>query len=134
MARILVVDDDVAIRRLLQRVLSREGYTVETAGDGAKALSRIQEAPPDLLLLDLMMPVMDGWEVYRRLRQDRAVRFPILIITAGGIQGRAVDALAGVEIIAKPFDLDQLLQAIKRNLRKARSRRRHKPAGDTKAA
>lgn len=116
MAHLLIADDDPAICRLLQRALSREGYTVETAGNGREALDRIRRSCPDLLLLDLMMPVMDGWELYRRLRADGYQELPIVVITAGERLSRATMELPDAELVPKPFDLDYLLEVIQRQL------------------
>lgn len=114
--RILVVDDDPAIRRLLQRLLQQEGYIVDVAGDGQAALARIREERPDLLLLDLMMPVMDGWGLYRQLRTDNDIHLPVIIMTAGERIGRARHDFPDAEVVAKPFDIDHLLQLIQQSL------------------
>lgn len=114
--RILVVDDDPAIRRLLQRLLQQEGYIVDVAGDGQAALARIREEQPDLLLLDLMMPVMDGWNLYGQLRTSSDTHFPVIIMTAGERIGRARQDFPDAEVVAKPFDIDYLLQLIRQCL------------------
>jgi CheY-like chemotaxis protein len=110
--RILVVDDDAAIRRLLMRVLSQVGYSVTTATNGKEALVAIAQQRPDLLLLDLMMPVMDGWEVYRRLQADGYPELPIIVLTAGERLDRARRDLPLAQVIGKPFDLEELVEAI----------------------
>lgn len=115
-ARVLIAEDDPAIRRVLERVLTREGHTVETAANGREALTSIQQALPDLLLLDLKMPVIDGWEVYRRLQEKGQCPFPIIIITASERVSQARCDLPGAQVIAKPFDLDNLLSMIHQNL------------------
>jgi DNA-binding response OmpR family regulator len=117
-ARILVADDDNAIRRLLQRVLSREGYAVSTAANGQEALAQIERDPPDLLLLDLMMPMLSGWEVYAHLRRQGPADLPVIVLTAGEQATRAQQRLSGALVISKPFDLDALLSAIESLLAK----------------
>jgi DNA-binding response OmpR family regulator len=114
--QILIADDDPAIQRLLERVLRREGFQVATASNGREALERIQRETPDLLLLDLMMPVVDGWEVYRRLRVDDHLDIPIIVLTAGERVDRARKELADACVLAKPFDLDELLARINEKL------------------
>ena len=116
MCRILIADDDASIRRLLQRVLQAQGYTVEVAADGRAAWQRIQEVSPDLLLLDLMMPVMNGWELYAALRGDGHKHLPIVVLTAGGKLDRARQELPDTDVLGKPFDLDHLLSTIQRCL------------------
>jgi two-component system response regulator MprA len=116
--RILVVDDDPEIVGFLKRGLTFEGYTVETAGDGAEALAKIREREPDLVILDVMMPGMDGIEVARRLRQASAI--PILMLTA---KGTVADRVAGLDsgaddYLVKPFAFDELLARMRSLLRR----------------
>src|SRR5438105_5111134 len=89
MTRVLVVDDDAGIRSIVAELLEDEGYTVDTAGDGAQALQRAREAPPAALLLDLMMPVLDGWGFVEACRQQGiCVRVPLVVISAAhGLHG-----------------------------------------------
>jgi DNA-binding response OmpR family regulator len=120
--RILVVDDDPAIRNMLRLTLLDEGYTVVTAADGAEALARVDDSAPHLILLDLMMPVMDGWETYRHLTAEGRSHPPIMVITAGQFSDRARRELREVaEVINKPFDLDHLLGAVEAHLRRSRN-------------
>jgi CheY-like chemotaxis protein len=114
MNHILVADDDPGIRRMLERALHREGYAVETARDGAEALSKIQEETPTLLLLDLSMPVVSGWDVYTRLHNDGSMHVPMVILTAEENIAGARRALPDAEVLAKPFDIDELFTAIER--------------------
>ncbi len=80
---ILVVDDSPDNVFLIQTILEEEGYAIATAEDGAAALAQIEQSPPDLVLLDVMMPGMDGFEVTKRIRQNKKLSFiPILLITA----------------------------------------------------
>ena len=116
---ILVVDDDAAIRRVVAAVLADEGYTVAEAPDGGAALARARAAPPRLILLDMRMPGMDGWEFARRYRRRPGPHAPIICVTA------AVDAAArgaqigAVAALGKPFDLDALLALVGRHARAA---------------
>jgi CheY-like chemotaxis protein len=116
---ILVVDDDDAIRDLMEMVLGDEGYEVVSVGSGPEALDRIHERRPELILLDMRMPGMNGWEfaeAYRRLPGPHA---PIVVVTAGrnpDQKARDVDAVA---YLAKPFDLDELGSLVGRVLGRA---------------
>ncbi len=116
--RILVVDDDPEIVSLLKRGLAFEGYQVETANDGAQALDRAREKDPDLVILDVMMPGMDGMEVSKRLRQGSDI--PILMLTA---RGAVADRVAGLDsgaddYLVKPFAFDELLARVRALLRR----------------
>jgi two-component system response regulator MprA len=117
--RILVVDDDPEIVSFLKRGLTYEGYTVDTAGDGAEALAKARDAEPDLVILDIMMPGMDGLEVSKRLRQ--ASKLPILMLTA---KGTVADRIKGLDsgaddYLVKPFSFDELLARIRALLRRS---------------
>jgi len=116
---ILIVEDDIAILKVLQRSLTFEGYQVDTAEDGETALTRMQAQHPDLVILDLMLPGMDGIEVCRRIRI--AEKVPILILTArDSIKDRVVGLDAGADdYLVKPFELDELLARIRALLRRA---------------
>lgn len=117
-SRILVVDDEVAARTALAELLREEGYLAETAGDGFKALARIEEATPDLVLLDLRMPSMDGFELMRRLRRDE-IRVPVVVMSAFGSVQTALDAMreGAVDFVVKPLDAEQLLLVVDRALK-----------------
>ncbi|AEF42006.1 response regulator transcription factor [Hoyosella subflava] len=117
--RILVVDDDRAVRESLRRSLSFNGYTVELAVDGADALEKVAEAPPDAIVLDVMMPRMDGLEVCRRLRSQGDER-PILVLTARDSVSERVSGLdAGADdYLPKPFALEELLARLRALLRR----------------
>lgn len=120
-AIILVVDDDRAIRESLDRALALEGYRVVSAADGAQALDLIVEHKPDVVVLDLMMPNVDGLTVCRRLRA-RQDRTPILMLTARTETSERVSGLdAGADdYLPKPFDLDELLARIRALLRRTK--------------
>ena len=110
--RALVVEDDEANRLLLTRYLTQEGFSVDTASDGAEALSKVDEQEPDAIILDVMMPVMNGWEFLELWRTRPAEhRAPVLVISAVGDERRAIDAGAQ-GYLSKPFDLDTLETAL----------------------
>ena len=117
-ARILVIEDDEGITRFLRRGLAYEGYTVDIAGDGQMGLIAARDNPPDLVVLDLMLPGIDGLEVCRRLRAGGDV--PILILTArDGVNDRVLGLDMGADdYMVKPFDLDELLARIRALLRR----------------
>jgi CheY-like chemotaxis protein len=111
MKRLLIVDDELAIVEALQDILSVEGYDVVTAFNGAEGLQRMTVARPDLVLLDLMMPVMDGREMLRRMREDAALRdVPVVVMSAGRISDE--ERRSSARFLAKPFELDLLLDTI----------------------
>jgi len=104
LSSILVVDDEPDIRFLIRRVLELAGHRVVEAPNGAVALARILENPPDLVVTDVMMPVMNGGELIRRLRADPATnRLPILAVTGNPNNAAGADA-----ILTKPFSIKQL--------------------------
>jgi len=117
-ARILVIEDDEGITRFLRRGLAYEGYTVDIAADGQMGLIAARDNPPDLVVLDLMLPGIDGLEVCRRLRAGGDV--PILILTArDGVNDRVLGLDMGADdYMVKPFDLDELLARIRALLRR----------------
>jgi two-component system response regulator MprA len=116
-ARVLVVEDDRRIAAFLDRALVRAGYRVDLASDGTAALAAAAEAPPDVVVLDVMLPGLDGLEVARRLRADSGV--PILMLTARDGVGDRVQGLdAGADdYLAKPFALEELLARLRALLR-----------------
>jgi two-component system response regulator MprA len=118
-AKILVVEDEERIRQFLQRGLTYEGYRVEAASDGQEALEMAREEPPDLVLLDIMLPGIDGIEVCRRLRSAGEV--PILMLTAKeAIEDRVAGLDAGADdYLVKPFAFDELLARVRALLRRA---------------
>jgi CheY-like chemotaxis protein len=117
MTRLLVVDDEVAILEALTDILSVEGYEVSTATNGAEGLQRTQAERPALILLDMMMPVMDGQEMLRRLKEDPELReTPVVVMSAGRVTKAE---LQGCRFLAKPFELDDLLNTVAEELEKA---------------
>jgi diguanylate cyclase (GGDEF)-like protein len=127
---ILIADDDPAIRQLLTLMLSSNGYTTLVAENGYQLIQLAQEHMPDLLLVDLMMPHLDGYEAIRQLRNDtRTAHIPMLILTA---RNNPNDVVTGFETgaddyITKPFRTDELLARIKSHLRRAAQRPVHNP-------
>jgi two-component system response regulator MprA len=118
-ARILVIEDEERIRNFLQRGLTFEGYRVDTAPDGEAGLEIARDNPPDLVLLDLMLPGLDGLEVCRRLRSVSDV--PILMLTAReSVEDRVTGLDAGADdYLVKPFAFDELMARVRALLRRA---------------
>jgi DNA-binding response OmpR family regulator len=114
-ARILVVDDDQVIQQLLKVNLELEGYAVDVAEDGEEALEMFDARQPDLILLDIMMPRLDGWEVCRRLKEgEDSANVPIVLLSA---RAQEADVQRGTEMgvaayVTKPFDPIQLLDLV----------------------
>lgn len=110
--RVLVVDDDPDIRSLLVSVLTDDGYEAASAANGRDALAVLDTWDADLIVLDLMMPVMDGWAFASRLHERRSV--PILVLSAGTDLTRHAKTIGAADFVPKPFDLDTLLPRIDR--------------------
>jgi two-component system response regulator MprA len=121
-AAILVVDDDAPIRRMLDRTLTAEGYAVETAADGGQALAAVERSTPDLLVLDVAMPGVDGLAVSRRLRA-KGLAVPVLLLTARDSVGDRVAGLdAGADdYLVKPFATEELLARVRALLRRGKA-------------
>jgi len=119
--RILVVDDRPMNIELLEAILTSAGYTVESAESGEEALNKVFRDPPDLILLDVMMPEMNGYEVCRRIKKNKSLPYvPIIYITASELeQENVIEGLdaGGDDYICKPFDMGELLGRIKSCLR-----------------
>ena len=131
MTKILIVEDEQTLRETLAYNLSQEGYAVVTAADGQQALELARSEAPDLIVLDLMLPVLDGLSICRILRKDSAV--PIVMLTARGLE---MDRIAGLETgaddyIVKPFSLGEFLARVRAVLRRIPAERRDRlEAGD----
>lgn len=121
--RVLIIEDDEGILRVLRRALTYEGYQVETALDGETGLKKAREWRPDLLILDLMLPGMDGLEVTQRLRTEGNI--PILMLTAKDtITDRVLGLDAGADdYMTKPFELDELMARVRALLRRTQLER-----------
>ena len=118
--KILVVEDEITLQETLAYNLKRQGYEVETVGDGPAALQSARTTHPDLILLDIMLPGMDGFEVCRVLRQEMAT--PVLMLTA---RDEEIDRVVGLEVgaddyLIKPFSMRELLARVKALLRRVR--------------
>jgi len=118
MPQILVVEDDAAIRALVSEVLRDDGYEVSEATNGAEALEFVGGHRPDLIVLDLMMPVMDGWTFVEECRrQARCREVPIVVTSASHDLPKTADQLRSYGVrtcLAKPFDVDGLLALVER--------------------
>lgn len=113
---ILVVDDHPEITELVVEVLTDEGYRVRVAHDGASALRAIRREPPDLLLVDIAMPVMRGDELLRHLRSGGYVELPVIVMTADNRPER-FRPMGASQLLRKPFDLDRLIQTVEAYVR-----------------
>ena len=117
--RVLVVDDEKPLRRLLRLYLSKEGFAVTEAEDGAEALSLLRRGGIDLALVDVMLPEVDGFEVVRRIRQESTI--PIILLTA---RGEEANRVAGLEVgaddyVVKPFSAPEVVARVRAQLRRA---------------
>jgi len=117
--KVVVAEDDLPIADLLSFILRREGYEVYIAYDGGEALESIEKNLPDLVLLDIMMPVMDGWDVLKKVKEDDKLKnIPVIMLTA---KGQEWDIVKGFELgsedyVVKPFSPSELLVRIKKRL------------------
>jgi two-component system chemotaxis response regulator CheY len=109
------VDDDRGIREFVRAFLAEEGYDVSEATDGREALDRIDRLRPDVILLDMRMPVMDGWQFARTYRQRPGPHAPIVIVTAALDVAKDAKEIGADGFLAKPFLLDDLLTLIQRH-------------------
>jgi DNA-binding response OmpR family regulator len=106
------VDDDPDIRDLLVTALADEGYVAESARNGRDALDVLDGFKADVVVLDLMMPVMDGWTFAQRMKERWSI--PIVVLSAANDITRHADSLGAADVVPKPFDLEQLLPTIAR--------------------
>lgn len=114
--RILCIEDESEMIDLMRLILSRRGYVVEGATGGKEGLKKVRKELPDLVLLDLMMPDLDGWEVYQQMKADENTKdIPVIVVTA---KAQSIDKVLGLHIakvddyIAKPFNPKDLLSSI----------------------
>jgi len=116
---VLVVDDDPDILEALAEILEGEGFEVRRARNGKEALDRLEPEPPQLILLDLMMPVMDGWEFSQQMRRRPTVAsIPIIVLSADRNVGSKARDIGAVGHLAKPFELTDLLEMVRAALRR----------------
>lgn len=115
---ILCVEDEPEMIDLIRLILARKGYIVEGAAGGVEGIRLVREIHPDLVLLDLMMPDMDGWEVYQQMKADQSLRdIPVIVVTA---KAQNIDKVLGLHIakvddyIAKPFSPQELMDSVDR--------------------
>jgi excisionase family DNA binding protein len=117
---ILIVDDDARLREFVRVNLEMDGYSVREAASAAEGLAALEEEPPDLILLDVMMPEVDGWEMLRRVRERHGVDAIPVIMFSGKVDERTAEAAeerGAQAFIGKPFDPQQLIQSTKQLLR-----------------
>lgn len=120
---IVCIEDEPEMIDLIRLILGRRGFEVKGATGGVEGLKLIREEQPDLVLLDLMMPDMDGWEVYQQMKADIATKnIPVIVVTA---KAQSIDKVLGLHIakvddyIAKPFSPQELLTSVERVIKKA---------------
>ena len=108
----LIVDDEPQVRATVREALLYEGYTVSEAENGADALALVTRAPPDVILIDLWMPVMDGWQLRERLLASHP-QLPVVVLSAVELKNEDLIRLEADVVVEKPFDLDDLYDAIR---------------------
>jgi DNA-binding response OmpR family regulator len=116
--QILCIEDEPEMIDLIRLILGRRGFEVKGAGGGMEGIKMVREEHPDLVLLDLMMPDMDGWEVYQQMKADETTRnIPVIVVTA---KAQSIDKVLGLHIakvddyIAKPFSPQELLNSVEK--------------------
>jgi two-component system response regulator VicR len=121
--RIVYFEDDLDMIELVRIILSREGFQIDGISEGESGLNLVRNTQPDLVLLDLMLPDMDGWEVFRQLKQDEETEaIPVMVVTA---KSQSIDKILGIEIakvdeyISKPFRPQELVELVNRVLTQA---------------
>jgi urea transport system substrate-binding protein len=114
--RILVVEDDEVLLDLMKSFLEHEGYEVATAGNGHDAMERVKEGLPDLILLDMKMPVMNGWEFAARFYHGHERPAPVLVITAAAAAPSRAEDVAAAGWLGKPFSREELVAAVRARL------------------
>ena len=118
---VLVVEDDAALLAMLGAALLFEGFKVETAGNGAEGLSCLRRATPDLILLDLVLPWINGLEVLTTLRSDSVTEdVPVIVMTGTATRPQDLNGLGPVDIVHKPFEIERLMNLITSVLRRPR--------------
>ena len=118
---VLVVDDDSAVRRMILLLLSSEGYETETATDGAEALALMRQRRPCLVLLDINMPLMDGWEFRKQQLEDPALADVPVVCLTGIVHPEDVERILGVPCLGKPVHFSSLIRAVEKVCRRSAS-------------
>jgi CheY-like chemotaxis protein len=113
---VLVVEDSPEITAIVQRALTRVGYRVQVAGDGAEALEKIEHDPPKLILLDMRMPGMDGWEFIRRFRNQYGRLIPITVMTAAEDSAVRANQVGADSYLGKPIVLPALYEVVENTI------------------
>ncbi|MCL4534121.1 MAG: response regulator [Bacteroidetes bacterium] len=112
--KVLVIDDDETISEFVVWVLADEGHEVVSAANGVAALQKLDGFDPDVILLDMRMPVMDGWQFARLYRDERPSPAPIVVLTAAQDVAQRASQIEAAGYLGKPFDLDELLSVVRR--------------------
>jgi CheY-like chemotaxis protein len=121
-ADVLVVDDDPDLREIVQMMLSGSGYQVRCAANGKEAVEAVAKRMPAVVLLDMLMPVMDGWQCARELRARYGHGVPIVVVTAAEHARARADQIEGIDdVLSKPFDMDDLLRVVARFFQRSSS-------------
>jgi DNA-binding NtrC family response regulator len=122
--KLLVVDDEPSNRKILEQVLARQGYSVDTANDGSEALKKVDSFQPDLVLLDYMMPEVSGMDVLKELRK-REEDIPVIMMTAYGTVERAVESMqeGAYDFITRPFKPEHIALVVRKALERQRLKR-----------
>lgn len=115
---VLVVDDDTDILSIVHEVLTLEGLRVRTAANGSEALARVGDEQPQLILLDMRMPVMDGWQFASKLRERYNGWVPVVVMTAAKDAGARAREVQADDFISKPFDIDELVEKVQQHMRR----------------
>jgi DNA-binding response OmpR family regulator len=123
--RILCIEDETEMIELMRLILGRKGYSVSGAAGGQEGLEKVRQEMPDLVLLDLMMPDMGGWEVYQQMKADEKMKeIPVIIVTA---KAQSIDKVLGLYIakvddyIAKPFNPSELIDSVEHVFKKSKA-------------
>ncbi|UCD15825.1 MAG: response regulator [Candidatus Omnitrophota bacterium] len=118
--KVLIVDNDDMLREILHFTLTRRGFIIEEAKNGKEALEKVNKSKPDLIILDIKMPIMNGFETYRHLRKNPDTKdIPIIFVSSNSTAGNIIRNIQEdlVEFIKKPYAINDLLEQIKRLLR-----------------
>ena len=117
--KVLVVDDDPVVTRLVRELLKIQGFTVETAKDGIDAMIMVKKEKPDLIVLDIMMPELNGYEVLRALKfSDEYKSIPVILLTARGQElDKRIGQMMGIDYLQKPLNREILLEKIQKAMR-----------------